>query len=411
MCTIPEEFCKVMKDFIADMMHTFPEMTRDLHPGMKDILLGKKDTAHIEELFAYCQKIYPERFFDFLYQNDELFTDTSKNTMFLPNIEFKEVWKQNITDKTRLIIWKYLQLVLFAVVNNQKDGSTFGDAADLFEAINEEELKQKLEETMEQMSSIFDMSGSPFETSADISGINLEELPDPEELHQHISGLLGGKLGRLAAKITEETMHEFEDISGVESVEDIFNVLFKNPGRLIKMIKRIGGNLDEKLKSGEIKESELLKEASELMEKLHKMPGIKNMQQMLGQMGMSLPKGGKVNMGAFKGQIKKNIRSAKMKERLQAKLQKRQTVSKEHHTVSKEHHTVSKEEQIRILQQQITTLRATNNQVEQHGQSPRGLTARGIIAASDDCISAPPDEVSQSKKQRRKKRRKRKNKK
>ena len=62
MCTIPEEFCKVMKDFIADMMHTFPEMTQNLHPGMKDILLGKTDTKHIEEVFVYCQKIYPERF-------------------------------------------------------------------------------------------------------------------------------------------------------------------------------------------------------------------------------------------------------------------------------------------------------------------------------------------------------------
>ncbi len=401
MCTIPEEFCKVMKDFIADMMHTFPEMTQNLHPGMKDILLGKTDTKHIEEVFVYCQKIYPERFFDFLYQNDELFTDASKDTMFLPNIEFKEVWKQNISDKTRLIIWKYLQLVLFAVVNNQKDGSTFGDAADLFEAINEEELKKKLEETMEQMSNIFDMSASPYEVPSDISGMNLEELPDPEELHQHISGLMGGKLGRLAAQITEETMQEFEDISGVESVEDIFKVLFKNPGRLIKMIKRIGGNLDEKLKSGEIKESELLKEASELMEKLHKMPGIKNMQQMLGKMGMPLPKGGKVNMGAVQGQMKQNIRSAKTKERLQAKLQKRRAAAKEHS---------SKDEQIRLLQQQITTLRAANNQVEQHGQPPKGLTAHGIISTSNGSMSESPVEVLQSKK-RRKKRRKRRNKK
>ena len=395
MCTIPEEFCKVMKDFIADMMHTFPDMTQELHPGMKDILQGKKDTAHIEELFTYCQQIYPERFFDFLYQNDDLFTDATKNTMFLPNIEFKEVWKQNISDKTRLIIWKYLQLVLFAVVHNQKDGSSFGDAADLFEAINEEELKKKLEETMEQMGNIFDISGSPFGASSDISGMNVDELPNPEELHQHISGLMGGKLGRLAAQITEETMQEFEDISGVESVEDIFKVLFKNPGRLINMIKRIGGNLDEKLKSGEIKESELLQEASELMEKLHKMPGIKNMQQMLGKMGMPMPKGGKVNMGAFQGQLKKNMRSAKTKERLQAKLKKR---------------NAAKDEEIRILQQQLATLRATNNQVEQCGQAPKSLTAQGIIATSDEGTSLPLAEVPQSKKKR-KKRRKRRNKK
>ena len=38
-----------------------------------------------------------------------------------------------------MIIWKYLQLVLFSVVNNQKDGSTFGDAADLF--VEDERLK------------------------------------------------------------------------------------------------------------------------------------------------------------------------------------------------------------------------------------------------------------------------------
>lgn len=402
MCTIPEEFCKVMKDFIADMMRTFPEITRDLHLGMKDILQGKMNSPHIEELFTYCQKVYPERFFDFLYQNDELFTDLSKNTMFLPNIEFKEVWKQDITDKTRMIIWKYLQLVLFSVVNNQKDGSTFGDAADLFEAINEDELKKKLEETMEQMSTIFDMSASPFEIPSDTSGINMEELPDPEKLHQHISGLMGGKLGRLAAKITEETMQEFEDISGVESVEDIFNVLFKNPGRLINMIKRIGGNLDEKMKSGEIKESELLKEASELMEKLHKMPGIKNMQQMLGQMGMPMPKGGKVNMGAVQGQMKQNIRSAKMKERLREKLKKRQTTSKD--------------EQICLLQQQVASLRNTNNQVEKNStvsnaMAPNDTYKLGTITGSDDQTSPTVDEASQSKKRRKKKRRKRRNKK
>ena len=382
MSKVPEEFCKVMKDFIADMMHTFPEYNNSLDDGMKDILLDKNDTENVNQLFIYCQKLYPERFFDFLYQNEEIFMDLSKNTMFLPNIEFKDVWKQNITDSTRLIIWKYLQLILFAVVNNQEDGNTFGDAAKLFEAINEDELKKKLEETMEQMSNIFDMSNNMFETTPDISGINLEELPDPDELHQHISGLMNGKLGRLAAQITEETMNEFEDISGVESVEDIFKVLFKNPGRLMNMIKKIGGNLDEKLKSGEIKESELLEEASELMDKLNKMPGIKNMQQMLGQMGMPLPQKGKVNMGAFQGQMKKNIRSAKTKERLRFKLKKKQD---------------EKDEQIRILQEQLAALRNANDNA-----------AKAASTVSVPNINNKQNELGKTDEQKKKKRRRRK---
>ena len=382
MSNVPEEFCKVMKDFLTDMMHTFPEYASKLNEGIKDILTDKRDTEEIKTLFLYCQTIYPERFFDFLYQNDDIFTDPSKNTFFLPDIEFKDIWKQDITDKTRLIIWKYLQLILFSIINNQKDGNTFGDTAKLFEAINEDELKKKLEETMKQMGNLFDMSNNPFENVSDTSGINLEELPDPEELHNHISGLMDGKLGRLAAQITEETMKEFEDISGVESVEDIFKTLFKNPGRLLNMIKKIGGNLDEKLKSGEIKESELLEEASELMEKLNKMPGIKNMQQMLGQMGMPMPSKGKVNMGAFQGQMKQNIRSAKTKERLRYKLKKKQD---------------EKDEQIRILQQQLATLRHENNQALQ-----TGTHVANSLTGQNEILNTEP--MKKKKRHRRKKR-------
>ena len=163
--------------------------------------------------------------------------------------DFREVWKQDITDKTRLIIWKYLQLICFSIINSENDSESFGDTASLFEAINEDELKSKLEETMEQMSNIFDMSGNAFENMGE--GVNMEDMPNPDDLHEHISGLLDGKLGRLASEITEETMKDFQDISGVNSVNDIFKVLFKDPGRLMKMIKKVGGNLDQKIKSGE----------------------------------------------------------------------------------------------------------------------------------------------------------------
>ena len=122
------------------------------------------------------------------------------NTQFLPNIEFKDIWKEEISEKTKEVIWKYLQLVLFSVTSNMDDSDSFGDTAKLFEAINEEELK-KLEETMEQMNGMFsDISGDfqmP-EGFTDMSGVNMEDIPDPEKMQDHINGLLGGKLGRLA---------------------------------------------------------------------------------------------------------------------------------------------------------------------------------------------------------------------
>lgn len=345
---IPPEFLKVMKDFLTDMITTFPEYEESLKKLELDIVENEKNEEPSEDmvnLFNHCKEIYTPRFFDLLYQNDEIYK-SDQAVYFLPGVDFRDVWKQDITEKTRLVIWKYLQLVCFSIVNSENNSDSFGDTANLFEAINEEELKGKLEETMEQMSKIFDMSGNAFENADGEAGMNMEDMPNPEELHEHISGLLDGKLGRLASEITEETMKDFQDISGVNSVTDIFQVLFKDPGRLMKMIKKVGGNLDEKIKSGEIKESELMEEASELMKKLHKMPGMENMQKMMSQMGM--PTGGKnskVNMGAVQGQMQRNISKAKTKERLRRKLEAKKS---------------AKDEQIRILEAQLAAVRVEN---------------------------------------------------
>ena len=378
---IPPEFLKVMKDFLTDMIATFPEYEESLKKLELDIVENEKNedpSEDIVNLFNHCKEIYTPRFFDLLYQNDEIYK-SDQAVYFLPAVDFRDVWKQDITEKTRLVIWKYLQLVCFSIVNSENNSDSFGDTANLFEAINEEELKGKLEETMEQMSKIFDMSGNAFENADGEAGMNMEDMPNPEELHEHISGLLDGKLGRLASEITEETMKDFQDISGVNSVTDIFQVLFKDPGRLMKMIKKVGGNLDEKIKSGEIKESELMEEASELMKKLHKMPGMENMQKMMSQMGM--PTGGKnskVNMGAVQGQMQRNISKAKTKERLRRKLEARKS---------------AKDEQIRILEAQLAAVRAEN---------------ANLANPHENTVMGAPTETKNKKKKKKRRRKKKK---
>jgi len=327
--TVPEEFKKVVKDFYRDVLTTFPECKDKLGASEVSFLTGESDDALI--LYSYCKKVYPERFFDILYQNQEIFEENSDiNTKFLPNIDFKNLWKEDISEKTRDVIWKYLQLILFSVSNGLDSQESFGDTAKLFEAINEDELKSKLEQTMKEMNQMFkdasnnmfnDLSGEAF----DMSGINMEDMPNPEEMQDHINGLLGGKLGRLAHEIAEETATELNvDMEDASNVSDVFQKLFKNPGKLINMVKKVGSKLDSKLKSGEIKESELMEEASELMEKMKNMPGMKNMDKILGKMG--LPTGGKnskVSMGAFQSQMRTNIGKAKQKERMLKKLEER----------------------------------------------------------------------------------------
>ena len=102
------KFVVIIKDFTSDFFRTFPEYLEKSHEGIKDIQNGKTESNSIDELWLYCKNLYPERFFDFLYQNDVIFTDADINSHFLPNIDFKEVWKQDISENTRNIIWKYL---------------------------------------------------------------------------------------------------------------------------------------------------------------------------------------------------------------------------------------------------------------------------------------------------------------
>ena len=73
---IPEEFCKVCKDFITDILTTFPEYKGTLHQGLIDILQDNNDSENVKEVFDYVKTVYPERFFDLLYQNEKIFTDS-----------------------------------------------------------------------------------------------------------------------------------------------------------------------------------------------------------------------------------------------------------------------------------------------------------------------------------------------
>ena len=190
---IPDGFVKIIKDFLQDILTTFPEFEKNLDDMLQNVLLPSPDDKKIKQLFEYCSKTYPERFFDILYQNSDIFSSSETNTFFLPNIDFKEIWKEDISEKTRNIIWKYLQLILFSIVGSETRGDSFGETAKFFEAIDETEFKQKLEETISQMSTLFDSSQ------------NTQNIPDADELHNHITGILDGQLGKLATEIAEET--------------------------------------------------------------------------------------------------------------------------------------------------------------------------------------------------------------
>ena len=331
-CEIPKEFLKVCKDFIKDLFGTFPDkINKASHPTLLRIVEEDEvEPCVYENIYEFCKEKYPKIFFDILYQNEELFADTNKVVDLLPELNFTELWHTDISKATKITIWKYLQLILFSVINNIDSNESFGDTTKLFEAINQDEFKQKIEETISQMEDIFkpqtNTSDENDNENVDASNADLpsfNQIPNASDLHAHINKMMEGKLGCLAKEIAEETAQDFNiDSDNAGSINDVFKQLFKNPGKLMDLVKTVGSKLDTKIKSGAIKESELLEEAANLVNNMKNMPGMDNLESMFSKMGIPGMGKGKVDMNAFGAQMEKNLRSAKMKERMQSKLAK-----------------------------------------------------------------------------------------
>ena len=339
---IPDEFIKVIKDLVSDLKITFPEYNTFIDKWWK----SKDYFNYIDEeeeriktyeksvksssklLFEFSKKKLPPRFFDILYQNEDIFKEESEiDTEFLPQIHFKNLWQSDISPKTKETIWKYLQLILFSVVGSLDNKDAFGDTAKMFEAINEDEFKNKLQETLSQIQGLFDMSGGNIPTNLD-EGLNPNDLPDAEKINEHITGMLDGKIGQLAREIAEDTAANLNmDFENTTDMKDIFTKLMKNPTKLMDLVKTVGNKLDTKLKSGELKESEMIQEATEIMNKMKNMPGMGNIQSMLNKMGMGAMSGmggmggmgGKLNTGAMESQLNNRLKLAKTKERIRKK--------------------------------------------------------------------------------------------
>ena len=287
---MPEKFPSIMMDFVEDLNHTFPEYKSSWWIYSKDTT-----PAGWVDLYHYCLKVYPERFFDILYQNDELFSqESTHNTFFLPNVDFRKLFlTEGVSESTKSSLWKYLQLILFTIVGDVKDKGQFGDAENLFKGVNDEELQGKIAEAVQGLGEFFQSMGSKEngetgENDADdvfssFENINPEEaeaamndlftkmeetinesmgqgqsesgtqenkntesttngassssshMPNADDLHSHLQGLFDGKIGSLAEELMEELGGDIKDTFGIDPDDENENV---GPMDILKKLMR-----------------------------------------------------------------------------------------------------------------------------------------------------------------------------
>jgi len=254
---IPPNFFKIIDDFVQDLFGTFPELK--INPLLVSIQ-EKKPEAY-QTIFDNVLVTFPPCMMDLLQENEALFAETH---FFLPEVDFKILWNETITPTTKTTLWKYLKLILFSILGH----------------IDTPFPEEKMKEAMDNMKNMFE---------------------GKEGLEKELEGMMGGKIGALAKEIAEETIGKEED----------FKTMMKDPSSLFSLASTIGEKIEKKIKSGDLKESELIEEAAMMFQKIKGMPGMSQFESMFQ---------GKMNTGGMKNKMDQQLKKAKMKERLQQKL-------------------------------------------------------------------------------------------
>ncbi len=365
---LPEKFQSTIVDFVNDLTTTFPEYASKWSKWSNT---EKQNTNTLVQdfnsLFTHCLTVFPERFFDIINQNAEIFdADSEVNTFFLPDVDFKVLYHcVGVSENTRQSIWKYLQVILFMLVGSVKDKADFGDAMNMFEGLEEGDLADKLKTVMSGISHFFGQMEKKTGTNENtqqkteqegmenafkqafsfMEGMDQEQkqeqkqdgsstsssksnLPKPEDLNDHLKNLFNGKIGTLAKELAEDIGQDLagafgEDMQNIKSTKDVFAKLMQNPQKISGLVKTVGEKLNQKMASGDISREDLMGEAGDLMRKMKEMGGGENFAEMFKNMakgmGMNIPKGAKFDQNAMNQMEKKMTMRDKLKSRMEQK--------------------------------------------------------------------------------------------
>jgi len=370
---IPPALPQLIMDFTRDLTTTFPEYAEEWKKwttleglgvlGGGDDKVVERGDNEITYLFDYFSKVYPERFFDILYQNEDIFSVTTDadassttepiNVCFLPGIDFRKLYHgENVGKTTQDAIWKYLQLILFSLTSSLQKLNFGQETGSLFDGIDEGELQNKIQETVSGITEFFSQFSASAEETAvpateetnepppkanDSSGTNGPSfVPNAGKIFEKLKTLFDGKIGTLAKKLMEEMSDELKELMEEMGIQGDgsgspdpsktpfdFKQFMKNPQKMMNLIKKMTEKLKDKFKTGEIDQADIMKEAGDFMKQFKEMGGVegdqfkemfKNMTQ---QMGL-----GK-NVKIDKNALARMESRMKMGERMRANLEKK----------------------------------------------------------------------------------------
>ena len=235
----------VFRNFINDTIKVFPEYDKRLNKYYKPIILDEDDEEKKSAIFSDFMDNIEDISKDICDENLKMF---EKDPIILQNVSFKVIWESNITNETRLSIWKYLQT--FCMYNFNKSQ---GDIDDILRSIQKHEkvtdkenlMKAKRLKKLSESIKNESMKDKLTDKSESIDDL----LENDESMKQMDDILKNTSIGKIAQEVTKELNIEsmLGEGGGIEDImkgENMINI-FKTISSKIEGINGEGNNIME----------------------------------------------------------------------------------------------------------------------------------------------------------------------
>lgn len=313
-------FNQTVREFVDELKQTFPEL-EDIVNERYTSLSDKDDS--VMQWFELNAK---EHHMALTTKDDTLFKNHS-SLFLLPDINFSQLWKCKIQPATKNAVWKYLHVLLLLVShktmsavaqqstasvpvsaqmcvqdtvesttrptdNNDTNDDDKGvpDMQSLFEQWNTmlddkelsedqlAEMKEQSENIMRLMESLNstpeetdDVDETPHDGKSPFEGMNNDPF---------MKQLESSKIAQFAKELSNELdisdLGLSEKDTNMNSFQDVFGMMGKNPQKLMGLVKTVGDKIQNKMQSGDIQQTELISEAQHLMQSMGNSDVFKN---------------------------------------------------------------------------------------------------------------------------------------
>ena len=261
--TTIEHFNNYLILFINDIVNLLPEYKENIDLCYED-LLNKTNCNDDKYVKRFIRKTKDYK--TLISNRDGSLFENDIN--ILKTINFKEVWNKDIGDKNKNKIWEYIQTLFVLSETIISDGDRVKKLLDNIKSEGFSNIDEnKNNENDENDENDENNENNENNDDAEIMNMlkNLSNIKEPEIDNKFIDNSLIGNLAKeLSSEIDMSDMNISDD---TENIGDVFSNLLSgnNPMNFMNLIKSVGDKINNKVTSGDLKQEDLVNEATKMM--------------------------------------------------------------------------------------------------------------------------------------------------